>query len=71
MRLRIYLWVRGGLRVPRIVFATTGSLGDLHPCLALGTELRRRGHGVAIATAAWYREKIEACGLEYRPMRPH
>ncbi len=55
----------------RVVLATAGSLGDLHPCLALGVQLRRRGYGIAVATAEWYRAKIEACGLEYQPMRPH
>ncbi len=55
----------------RILFATTGSLGDLHPCLALALELRRRGHAVAIASAEFYRRKVESAGVEFRPMRPH
>jgi len=33
-----------------IVIATIGSLGDLHPCLALGRELLNRGCRVTIAT---------------------
>lgn len=53
------------------MFATIGSLGDLHPCLALGAELQLRGHAVAIAAAEWHRAKIVACGLGYHPMRPH
>ena len=55
----------------RILFATIGSLGDLHPCLAIGSELRRRGHIVTVAAAEFYREKIEALGLSFRPLRPH
>jgi UDP:flavonoid glycosyltransferase YjiC (YdhE family) len=53
-----------------VLFATIGSLGDLHPCLALATELRRRGHSVSIATTPWYREKIESLGFGFHPLRP-
>ena len=42
----------------RIVLATIGSLGDLHPVLALALELRRRGHEPSIATSENYRDKI-------------
>ena len=37
----------------RIVLATFGSLGDLHPVLALAFELRRRGHAPEIECAAF------------------
>lgn len=53
----------------RIVIATIGSLGDLHPCLALALELMRRGHHVTIATTPYYRSKVEALGITFRPMR--
>ena len=53
-----------------IVIATIGSLGDLHPCLALGRELLRRGHQVTIASTPYYRNKVEDAGLSFRPMRP-
>jgi rhamnosyltransferase subunit B len=55
----------------RVLFATIGSLGDLHPCLALGLELRRRGHSVTIASTEFYRAKVEALGLGFHAMRPH
>ena len=55
----------------RILFATIGSLGDLHPCLALALELKLRGHHVTIATTEFYRSKIEALGLAFRPLRPN
>lgn len=42
----------------RIVFAAIGSLGDLHPCLALALELKRRGHSVKIASTEGYRGKV-------------
>ncbi len=54
----------------RIVLATFGSLGDLHPVLALALELRRRGHRVEIATSAFYQEKIAAAGLGFHALRP-
>jgi len=56
--------------MPRLVFATVGSLGDLHPVLALALELQRRGHRVEIATSEFYREKICAFGLGFHPLRP-
>ena len=40
----------------RIVFTTWGSLGDLHPYLALGVEMKRRGHDASIATLGQWRQ---------------
>src|SRR4051812_17128477 len=54
----------------RILFATFGSLGDLHPPLALALELKRRGHCAEIATLEGYREKITALGLPFHALRP-
>jgi UDP:flavonoid glycosyltransferase YjiC (YdhE family) len=47
-----------------------GSLGDLHPMIALGLELRRRGHEVVISTWNGYAEKIGMLGFEFVPLRP-
>jgi rhamnosyltransferase subunit B len=55
----------------KIVLATFGSLGDLHPKIALGLELKRRGHGVTIAAMDFYRAKIETIGLGFARMAPH
>jgi rhamnosyltransferase subunit B len=55
----------------RIVLATIGSLGDLHPMLALGLELKRRGHRVTVASTAYYREKVEGLGLGFCSLRPN
>jgi rhamnosyltransferase subunit B len=55
----------------RIVFATIGSLGDLHPCIALALELQRRGHLVTIASTEYYRAKVGALGISFRAMRPN
>ena len=54
----------------RIVLNTFGSFGDLHPYLAIGIELRRRGHSVLIATSEVYRAKIEAEDVAFAPVRP-
>jgi UDP:flavonoid glycosyltransferase YjiC (YdhE family) len=53
-----------------IVIATIGSLGDLHPCLALGRELLNRGCRVTIATTPYYRSKVEGVGLSFRAIGP-
>ena len=54
----------------RIVVTTWGSLGDLHPYIALGLSLQARGHDVIVGTAECYRRKIEAWGLGSRAIRP-
>lgn len=55
----------------KIVLATFGSLGDLHPKIALGIELKRRGHAVTVAAMEYYREKIGLTGLGFAPLAPH
>lgn len=55
----------------RIVLATIGSLGDLHPMIALALELKRRGHTPVINTWAGYEEKLDALGIEFAPLRPN
>ncbi|MEJ7847345.1 MAG: nucleotide disphospho-sugar-binding domain-containing protein [Pyrinomonadaceae bacterium] len=55
----------------KVVLATFGSLGDLHPKIALALELKRRGHDVSIAAMEFYREKIAMLGLGFYPMAPH
>ncbi len=52
------------------VLTTFGSLGDLHPYIAVGIGLRGRGHRVTIATSEVYRSKVEGEGLGFRPLRP-
>ncbi|HXH69994.1 MAG TPA: glycosyltransferase [Pyrinomonadaceae bacterium] len=54
----------------KIVVSTFGSLGDLHPMLALAIELRGRGHEIVINTLEVYREKIDTLGFEFYPLRP-
>jgi rhamnosyltransferase subunit B len=47
-----------------------GSLGDLHPMIALGLELRKRGHEVVINTWEGYAEKVALIGFDFVPLRP-
>jgi rhamnosyltransferase subunit B len=54
----------------RIVFTTWGSLGDLHPYLALALEAQRRGHVSVICTLPVYRGRVQAAGVEFSPLRP-
>jgi rhamnosyltransferase subunit B len=54
----------------KISFATIGSLGDLHPCIALGLELRRRGYQIVIASTAAYRAQVESLGLGFHAICP-
>ena len=54
----------------RIVLSTYGSLGDLHPYMAIALELQQRGHHPVIATHELYRSKVEAEGLEFYSIRP-
>lgn len=59
------------MAAPRIVLATAGSLGDLHPFLALGKALAGRGARVEIATQAEFRPKVEAEGLAFLEASPN
>jgi rhamnosyltransferase subunit B len=54
----------------KVLFTTFGSFGDLHPYIAIGRELSKHGHQPAVATSAAYREKVEAQGLGFEPVRP-
>ena len=55
----------------RIVLNPFGSLGDLHPYLALAVELQRRGHEAVIATSEVYRKKIGGEGVRFAAVAPN
>lgn len=55
----------------KIVLSTFGSLGDVHPKIALGLELRNRGHEVTFNVMEVFREKFETLGFEISPLRPN
>ncbi len=54
----------------RLVIATIGSLGDLHPYIALALGLQERGHLPIVAAPTCYRARVEAAGLAFESLRP-
>ena len=52
------------------MLATFGSLGDLHPYLAVAQALRRRGHRPLVAATDVHRAAVEAEGLPFAALRP-
>lgn len=54
----------------RVVLATFGSLGDLHPYIAVGKALQRTGIRVCVATSPDYQEAVTAEGLEFAAVGP-
>lgn len=54
----------------RVVLTTFGSLGDLHPYVAVARELLARGDRPLLATHGFYRERVEAAGIEFHAVRP-
>jgi rhamnosyltransferase subunit B len=61
---------RAGFGRRRIVLTTFGSLGDLHPFIAIALGLKARGHEAVVATSGYYRHKIEGLGIGFRAVRP-
>jgi rhamnosyltransferase subunit B len=55
----------------KIVLSTFGSLGDVHPKIALGLELRKRGHEIVFNVMEGFREKFATLGFEISPLRPN
>lgn len=54
----------------RIVFASLGSLGDLHPLLALARAAESRGHSTVIAASMGFGGYVRSLGFEFRRIRP-
>ena len=54
----------------KILIVTFGSLGDLHPFIALAHALAAEGVTPVIATSAAYADYIAGEGLAFRPIRP-
>ncbi|MBS1989273.1 MAG: glycosyltransferase [Cyanobacteria bacterium SZAS LIN-3] len=54
----------------RIVLATIGSLGDIHPMIAIGLALKGRGHEVVFATSAHYHGRLQKLGFIVTGLRP-
>ena len=54
----------------RILMTTFGSYGDVYPYVGLALGLRARGHRPVLAMPEYYRDAVEAEGLEIHPVRP-
>jgi rhamnosyltransferase subunit B len=54
----------------RIVLTSFGTLGDIHPLIALAFELQRRGHQPVLAVPELFRPKIVSLGLEFAAVGP-
>lgn len=54
----------------KILLVTIGSLGDLHPFIAIGQALRAAGAAVTLAVPMDHVAKVEAAGLAARPILP-
>ena len=54
----------------RIVLTVFGTLGDLHPFLAIALGLKARGHHVIVASYDRYREQVETLGIGFHTVRP-
>jgi UDP:flavonoid glycosyltransferase YjiC (YdhE family) len=47
----------------RVLIAASGSYGDVHPFLAIGRELKRRGHDVRFFTSSYFDAAVIEAGL--------
>ena len=54
----------------RVVLATLGTLGDVHPFIALALGMQARGHVPVFAGAESVRPIAERHGIEFHPIRP-
>jgi UDP:flavonoid glycosyltransferase YjiC (YdhE family) len=64
-------WQRDSVNARRrVVLATFGTYGDLHPFIAIALALRDHGFEPIIATSSVYRRKIESEGIGFRRLRP-
>lgn len=54
----------------RFLLTAQGSLGDLHPYIAVARSLINHGQKAVLATAEEYREPVEGAGVGFAPVRP-
>jgi len=55
----------------RIVFASLGSLGDLHPLLAVARAAEARGHETVIAASRGFGDYVRQLGFRFVAIRPN
>jgi rhamnosyltransferase subunit B len=54
----------------KIVLANVGTLGDLHPFIAIALRLKERGYDAVIATNPEFRDNVVSEGLAFHPIGP-
>lgn len=54
----------------RIVLSNIGTMGDVHPLIAIALEMKRRGHEPVLAVPEVFRERVRPLGLEFYAVRP-
>jgi rhamnosyltransferase subunit B len=54
----------------RVVLAAFGSLGSLHPYLAIAAELRQRGQDVTVVASSAHRERVQGEGHRFEAVVP-
>lgn len=64
------LFRKGRPALSTVVLAITGTLGDLHPFLALALRLRDEGLSPVVAAMEDYRTVVEAEGIAFHAVRP-
>src|SRR5690348_3647746 len=52
----------------KVLLPAIGSAGDVHPVVALGIALQRRGHRATIVTNPLFQELIEGQGIGFLPV---
>lgn len=55
----------------RVLLATLGSHGDIHPFVAIGKALRARGHDAILLANPYYQALIEGEGIGFAPLSEH
>lgn len=51
-----------------IILLPMGSAGDVHPFVAIGLELKARGHAVTVRTSAYFEALFRRVGLDFDPV---
>jgi rhamnosyltransferase subunit B len=54
----------------RIVLSNFGTLGDLHPLIAIALRLREHGYDTVIATSPHFRDNVVCEGITFHPIGP-
>lgn len=54
----------------RVTFASLGTLGDLHPLLAVARAVQNRGDDVTIASSKGFGDYVVSLGFRFCPIRP-